>query len=382
MAFSFNINQTPANWVGCMMQLWQTMVNAGWLILSWSDGSTAHGSPGAGFLGFTTSSLGIPNSAGGAGSANNSLAWVLLQQPTYVSGSTIAPPYGGVRQFTFQLSSGANRQNWRIKYSMSGGYTAPGTAGTATVTPGINATVNDELIHMGGGTDAAPTFGTMFSNNGNYEAITRCHCIADDGKGPSGSQPSVPYGFIMWGPVQGLNTSGMPVNSPMNFVLMFDPMEQGSAAPQDLDPFCAYADAGGYPFETNLGGNTFWPSDTAGGGGFGFSIRGWMRRGQTNQTYTAWQALVPYCSNAGVMVNNFGSNHITGNDDLCPVIYARNSVDGGLTGYKGISSFVRWNGTFRQTSDTLSFSPTGSSRDRIITGQCNIPWDGSTVPLI
>lgn len=364
-----------------MMQLWQTMVNAGWAVLSWSDGSTVHGSPGAGFLGFSTSSLGIPNAAGGANSANNSLAWILLQQPQ-PSGS-IGAPYGGTRQFTIQLSSGANRLNWRIKYSMSGGYTSPATAGTATATPVINAGINDELVHVGGGTDAAPTFAAMFSNNGSYEGITRCHSIADNGLGPSGSQPSIPYGFVNWGPVQGGNTSGLSVASnPTNFVFMFDPMEQGTAAPQDIDPFAAYADASGGPFSYNNGGNTFWSSDTAGGVGFGFSIRGWMRRGQTNQTYTAWQALIPWSVNGGTMVNHFGSNHITRNDDLCPVIYTKNSADGGLSGYKGISSFVRWQGTFRQVNDTLSTDPSGSTRDRIVVGQCNLPWDGTSVPII
>lgn len=380
MALVFNINQTPVNWVGCMMQLWQTMVQAGWAVLSWSDGSTAHGAPDAGFLGFTTSSIGIPNANGGAGSANNSLAWILLQQPQ-PSGS-IGAPYGGTRQFAMQLSSGPNRLNWRIKYSMSGGYSNPSSAGTATAMPGIDAGVNDELIHCGGGSDASPSFAAMFSNNGNYEGITRCHTIADNGKGPSGSQPSIPYGFVNWGPVQGLNTSGLNANNPMNFVFMFDPMEQGSAAPQDIDPFAAYADISGFCFENNIGGNTFWSSDTAGGAGGGFSIRGWMRRGQPNQTYTAWQAIVPWSNNGGAMQNNFGGNHITGNDDIVPVIYTKNSSDGGLSGYKGISSFVRWNGTFRQTSDTLSVDPSGSSRDRIIAGQCNLPWDGSTVPII
>lgn len=382
MAFFFVNNQTPANWVGCMMQLWQAMVNAGWLVLSWSDGATAggttHGSPGLGFLGFSTSSIGIPNSAGGLGSANNPDAWILLQQPT--SSLSRGLPYGGTRQLTFQLSNAGTRTNWRIKYSLSGGYTVPGSTGSVTATPSINPSVNDEVLLLGGGTDTAPTFGAAFTNNGSWEGIVRCHCLADDGTGPaSGSnQPDAPFGFVMWGVNQGLGITGMGFSQPINTLFMMDPMEVGTAAPQDLDPFIFYNDNNGAPFGFNNGGNG-WAYDN---GSSQFTPRGWMRKGQSNQAFTNLQALIPWNVTQGSMPFFFGGNHITGADDVIPIPYTRNSADGGLTGYKGISSLVRWCGTFRQTSDTLSYSVPGFTRDRIIVNVCNLPWDGSSVPLI
>jgi hypothetical protein len=383
MAFFFNINQTPTNWTGCMMQLWQVMVSAGWTVLSWSDGATAggttHGSPGAGFLGFSTNSLGIPNSAGGLGSANNADAWILMQQPT--SSLSLGPPYGGVRQLTFQQSKTNDRTSWRVKYSLSGGYTNPASTGSVTATPSINASINDEVILNGGGTDTNPSFQQLFSNNGSWEGATRCHAIADDGTGPaSGSiQPNVPFGFVMWGPVQGGQINGLNFNMAVNFAYMMDPLEVGSAAPQDKDPFIFYNDISGATFLNGALGASSWTTSNFNNQN---APRCWQRYGQSNQTFTNVQACVPFTVDTAGAVHSYGGNATTGADDLPPIIYTRNSGDGGLTGYKGISSFVRWNGTLRQTSDTLSVQIPGFSRDRIIVAHCNLPWDGSSVPII
>jgi hypothetical protein len=387
MAFFFTINQTPSNWVGCMMQLWQTMVNAGWLVLSWSDGSvgggSTHGSPGAGFLGFSTNSLGIPvSTAATLGSANNPGAWILMQQPT--SSLSLAPPYGGTRQLTFQLSYAGTRTDWRIKYSFSGGfYPSPAFTGSVTATPSSSIPA-DEVILRGGGTDTVPTFNSMFSNNGTYEGMTRANCMADDGTGPSGSQPNCPFSFLSFGLVQGGLTSGMSVVNSVNYAFMFDAMQVGTATPNnaDIDPFIFYNDFSGFPFENNLGGAPTWTRSSL---STTSTPRGWSRRGQTNQTFTNYQAMVPHNFDNGSTQNLLGvvgGNHITGADELMVVIYTRSSADGGLTGYKGISSLVRWNGTLRQNGDTLSFSQPGFSRDRIIVGQCSVPWDGSTVPIV
>ncbi|MBV8071862.1 MAG: hypothetical protein JO270_18280 [Acidobacteriaceae bacterium] len=374
MAFSFQLNKQPANFVGSMMQLWQTMVQAGWLVLSWSDGTNVNGSPGPGFLGFTTASDGTPNSGGGAGSANNGLAWILLQQPAPISGAA-PPPYGGTRQLVFQRDPYAT-YNWRIKYSQLGAYTNPSTPGNATTTPAPNSTLNDEYLLEGGGTDSSPTFSGMFYNN--YEGTMHCHTMADDGKNPAN-----PYGFWMVTIPNGLVTY-------VQGTMLFDPMMSGTAAPGDLDPFIFYSDNNSNEVIYQWGYNNGWHNDTYGNM---YSPHGWLKKGQSNQSNQPFAALAPGNYNNNLLVAgrqsaygqtnmSFGSNHISRLDDLWPIIYARRSSQSGLTGYKGFSSMVRGNANPRVTGDTLSIATPGVTRDRFVVNNCNFPWDGVTVPLV
>lgn len=372
MAFRFQLNKSPANFVGSYMYLWQTMVQAGWTVMSWSDGSTVHGAAGAGFLGFSTASDGTPNHAGGANSANNTNAWILMQQPPATAGAW-APPYGGFRQLTFQR--GSSTSVWRIKYSHSGSYTAPATAGTAAATPVQNATLADEVILAGGGTDAAPTFTTMFTAGG-FEGVMHTHCLADDGSGSS------PYGFCMVTIPNGLGTSVLG-----NF--LFDPLLSGTAAPGDIDPFVFYSDNNSseviFSFTIT---NVAWALDTSGGI---FSPHGWYRKGQTGSGFQPCAALFPYTFNSYLVAgkNNpnvggtgMGANHITGLDDIFTIPYVRRSTQTSPTGYKGFSSIMRGNANGRFTGDTLSLVNPGVSRDRLVVNSCNIPWDGVTIPIV
>jgi hypothetical protein len=301
-----------------------------------------------------------------------------MQQPT--SSLSRGLPYGGTRQFTFQQSNVSTRTQWRVKYSLSGGYyPVPGSTGSVTATPSINPAVNDEVILFGGGTDTVPTFANCFNNGGAWEGAVRCHCMADDGTGPSGSIPDSPFSWLMFGANQGGNTTGMNFTGfPINFAFMFDAMEVGTAAPQDLDPFITYQENSGGAWCFNNGNNNW----SAASNNSSNNPSGWMRKGQTNQAFTRLQALIPWTVETAALPGSMGGNHITFADDLIPVVYTRNASDGGLTGYKGISSLVRWNSTTRQTSDTLSISQPGFSRDRIIAALVSLPWDGSSVPVI
>lgn len=370
MALVFNLNRNPNTWSGCLMELWLTMVNAGWLVMSWSDGTTAHGSPGAGFLGFTTSSAGRPLDTGGAGSAQNNFAWILLQQPA-PSGS-IGAPYGGTRQISWQRSN-TNSLNWRVKYSVTGTYSNPSTAGTATATPGANAATNDEVIMWGGGTDASPTFAGIFTSAGGWEGFTRCHSMADNGLGATGSQMAVPYGFAMWCPSQGGSiTTG---NTAILHGQVYDPQQQGTAVSVDIDPFVWYLDLNGSAFYYNA-------ALTNDSNGFA-NPRGWSRKGMTGAAFTGY-AYYNYRSTNQSLASptNVGGNALSSTEDLLPMVLARRGASGGLSGYKGVSSMMRWIANNHVSGDTLSLSVSGSTRDRIVAGYCALPWDGITVPLI
>jgi hypothetical protein len=64
-------------------------------------------------------------------------------------------------------------------------------------------------------------------------------------------------------------------------------------------------------------------------------------------------------------------------DDVLPIFYARRLALGNFlnTGIKGISSVMNWNAVSRNPGDTLTLVTTN---DRIVYGDVNLPWDGST----
>lgn len=63
-----------------------------------------------------------------------------------------------------------------------------------------------------------------------------------------------------------------------------------------------------------------------------------------------------------------------GDDISFPIVFARPvaaTTPSGPTGYKGISSFMQWNGTSRAAGETFA------NRTRVSWGDVNFPWDGS-----
>lgn len=377
MTMFFTLNQNPTNYVGSVALMVHTMVKAGWLVLSWSDGvvagGTVNGSPGAGFLGFRTGSDNLPIITAGTGTLNNDRAWVLVQQPIGPSGTPV--PYSGSRQFIFQRSTAGTSQ-WRVKYSFSGGYfPVPGTTGTLFITPGINPVVADEVILRGGGTDTGPSFDGLMPAAG--EGQNRVNCMADDGT--SGS--STPYGFMMFAIPAG--------GGSLSHAFLFDPMVIGSCASGTRDPYVIYIGSSGssvFAGTLTLASNTFLSENN----GY-LSPQSWLRVGRTQSAFTQFAACVWGCIGIGggpsvafiqSWPNQMGGNSYTTYDDLMPIIYAREAVLGGATGYKGVSSFLKWNANLHQSGETLSISDPGTTRDRIVLDDVNGPWDLVTVPLI
>ena len=189
------LNQTPADGAVSVWTLIQTMLNP---VLSepqtWPGaGSVARGACGCGVCGahcdpcspcglpMPPNIIGDPCSAwsafrsgtgpGGAmtlcgllqtSAADMAVAgnWVVMQSPPYVTSP--APPGGATyrRQLCFQR--GADNTQWRITYSARAQF-IQGSPG-----PGVTPSAADEQIILGGGTDAAPTFGTLLPADGSY----------------------------------------------------------------------------------------------------------------------------------------------------------------------------------------------------------------------
>lgn len=156
MSFKFLQNVIPASFVDTFLQ-WKNFMKdpsngPGWVVYS-SDGQSG------------TSNFSIDNvSTSGSGSSglNNSLAWFVLKPQSPLT-----------RSFCFQRSQNDPKQ-WRVKYSF-GGFNMSTATYNKTPSPNTN---EDEILLLGGGTDASPTFSDIFSEF--YEKKYVFHACADN----------------------------------------------------------------------------------------------------------------------------------------------------------------------------------------------------------
>ena len=90
-------------------------------------------------------------------------------------------------------------------------------------------------------------------------------------------------------------------------------------------------------------------------------------------TYTG-NTVFPYDGTRGVGVNPADSKV-----DEIPAVWARNSMTGGPTGYKGVSSLFRLVG-----SSTVVVGDTLGTKARVVYGalRTSLPWDGATTPSL
>lgn len=92
----------------------------------------------------------------------------------------------------------------------------------------------------------------------------------------------------------------------------------------------------------------------------------------TTSSFIAPAAYLAYSSSTIIMP--VGSQpDVNGRDVASPIIFQSSTY------FFGSSTFARWNGTLRNSLDTLSDGV--SDRARIIFGDVSLPWDGTTVPL-
>lgn len=398
MANQFNTNLTPTTYAHCMYQFMVCLYNAGWSILAWSDGLTVRNTgtipgpyaagPGSPDSVFPLTGAFANTGASGANGMDNNSSWFVLRQPK-ASGSISGSVYAGRRTFVFQR--GTSDFSWRLKMSVGGGGTPafPSSqyqfASDATHVPSLySAATQDEVTFLGGGTDASPTFATLFGGIATNRGLIRFNVMANDGL----SGETAPFG--VWASAFKVGGGLFP---DMGFII--DPLTPGTIAPGELDPYL-------YGVMTNVGSTTngsFCPSNGnpadsfmtwAGTQGQAFA---WMKYGMTGaiaqrivplmyfqlDTGLANQMAVPGITVTGGNRWPLGTNPINSEDDLFPMCYARPPAAGtGISGYKGVASMMKFNGSPRSVGDTQSQN---TVRDRIIMGICSLPWDAS-VPTI
>lgn len=369
MALHWTTNITPTNWNDCMFRLFMNLATAGWQTIAWSDGTTPHNTPISNPYPYSSGTIGFLNFTAGTNGLGNSRAYIVMQQPPTSASLTQGAPYAGTRQLVWQRSTSDNR-TWRIKYSFSGGYTSPSTAGTGANTPGINSSIFDEVFICGGGTDASPTFDFAFGAG--TEGGSRCNLMADDGYFVSGSNP-YPYAWYIVtftaGGAGGCETE-----------MMMDSVLSGSAPITDPDPFLFGR------HNTNLNASVFNPftsqqrfsNDTTNGvhlcwfaknqqkQQFVGCASAYFRRGSVSSGYT------------DTYPQNIGANSNTNEDDILPVPQIRYAAAGGASGYKGLSGLMRYTSSIKTTGTSLTVE---TNRDRISMNAVTLPWDG-TLPTV
>ena len=330
----FTINQTPATCAVAMYLLKTRLRNAGWTVPRASDGST-----------YNSSGDQITHGGSGAAGMDNAKAWFVIQMPG-ASG----------RQFCLQrqTTTGANTSyRWRVKYSKGAGFS--GGSPSATVTP----SATDEQVLLGAGTDAAPSFDALFQIA--TDGLLRFNCMADNAS---------PYGFLAW--AWG-NTTG---NTALAFGL--EPLASYNTA--DTEPYLVHLEAVSTTvnyswFRSQLLYSTY------------TQIGGWhdgVFYKPCANTYPLLAAadihFYPPGSSPHSMWGNAGTN-LDGYDDVLPIFVGRwTNIAPPNCWWKGVMTFTKALAqTGRVTGDLATVS---SARDGVVVGQCILPWDGYSTPLV
>jgi len=316
MAFHYDVNNAAITGPQAVFKLKTLLVAAGWVVRSSGDSLSA----------FSSSGDVITSGNTGAGGLGNGTAWFVIEMPTM---------NGVNRQLMFERS---NDTSWVIKYS----YSAHFSGGSASVP----ATATDSISLSNGF--------SIFPGNSTY----RWNAAADD---------AAPYGF--WA-----SQFAIGGGNPNGCICMF-PLNQTD--PSDADPYVFYISIVTSTFSAG--------SDLAGGGN---GLAAYFRKGLTGERFnSAFTSGVPtwcfsFYNGSSTIPNNVGPNPHNGNDDVfdIPVGSPGQVISGEARwpgGFKGMCSFMKWNGSSRTTGDTLSISSPGA-KDRIVYRDVNLPWNGST----
>jgi hypothetical protein len=329
------LNVTVSTFALAMYQLKTVLVSAGWTVTKSGDGLSAFGA---------ASDI-ITSGLAGANGLDNGKAWFVIQQPGAIP-----------RQFCIQrqTTTGASTSMyWRIKYSKAAGFT--GGSPSATVTP----SATDEVVLIGTGTDASPTFPNYvcFANDNQF----RFNCFADDAS---------PYGFHSW--------SWIMSTAQTSHGFGLEPLT--AAAPEDPDPAVVVLSSSNtvnVPWTNAF----FRETTTASGGG------AWI-----GSTFFKFSSSVPALGLVGPSSNSFPSldfwglsydNPFNGKDDLFPItaIAEFQSAQAPYHYYKGICSILRGcaQATGRISGQLYSIT---TSRDGVLVGHTVLPWDGASTPLV
>lgn len=301
-------------------QMKEHLKGAGWIVKASGDGLTA----------FSSTGDVITSGGSGAGGMLNTRAWWRVQSPDLQ------------REFTFQLiSTASNDTQFRIKYSVSAGFT--GGTPDADETP----SATDEKLLLGGGTDAAPT---GFAFYGDMASGSDFLFGAADTAAPFG------FYFAMYSDALGNN---------LQHGIVFDPLRSGFPVESvDDDPYVIYVFAGvaqdAFRATTSLSAAT--PQ--------AFCYFKLNDAGEGFERVKA-QSLID-------IPNDVNPNPENAKKDGIPVLWAREDGQPDPDGIKGYSSLMRWFAQVDGIPRLFAYNVTGIGSNAFIRARNVIlPWDGT-----
>lgn len=319
-------DKKPATGAEAMYNLKELLKSAGWSVKSSSDGTTYN----------STGDQITSGSTGANGMANNS-AWFRIQCPTM----------GGVtRELCFQR--GTTNLLWKAKYSYSAGFTG-GSPGATRV-----PSATDEKTYLGGGTDAAPTFNTLFSTDATYRTVAGAGGLTDG------------YTFYQIG----------YASNATNSIIIMDAM-QSDINPLDADGYVFYANSNSGSGVSSAMDGMQRPGSTDG-------PKAWLRKGYSDELFTNMFFMGYYYKTSGALAaadTSIGINFWDGRDAGLPLIWTTLgavSFTGKdvATGLKGSSRMMRLGTCLRYTPTLLNFDV---SCDRIQLDRIILPWSGNNI---
>jgi hypothetical protein len=312
MAFTQFINGSlPLTGAAALWSVIQMWIAAGATKLADSDGTT-----------YSSSGAQVTGGGSGTNGLGNTSAWVRIRFPDN-------------REVTIQR--GSSNTQWRVKYSKAAFFTggSPGAARTPSAT--------DEALRFGGGTDASPTYSTLFTTDNTYKLYGGCDPVAG-------------WWFATIVIIGGAVSAGAWMD-----VL-------GTPSASDADPSVIHVATTTNPFVVaSISDNAAIITNSG--------VFSWLNFGGGSASYVATPALTVNDSGGAVWPLNAGVNPNTGKDQLRLIEYAR-KTGAGTTGGKGVSSFVAWLSAARSAGETFTVSTT---RDRISFGVVSFPWNGAVV---
>lgn len=286
---------------------------AGWAVASSSDGTT-----------YNPSGDQITHGSSGAGGFGNTNAWVRLQSPA-----------AGLPEITMQRT--VNNTTWRFKIGRAAfNAGSPGATQTPTTT-----TASDEIVFLGGGTDASPTGGSA-----NFGAGT------DGGHVLRGGVDDTLAKF--WFACSSFS------GTPGTFgIFMLDPLSDTIAG--DAFPYVVMARNTDFSV-------TFYSSDAPTGQ--------YSYVASATPSVAVQMPAVKYEVSTTLAFPNELPTTLEGEFRTLPVKYERRAAAAN-PGYKGISTMLRWWAPGNVNSGHWVPVSISAPNDHLLFGEGLVPWDGT-----
>jgi hypothetical protein len=305
--FSHIVNATAA---GSFFALLTLLIARGWAKTQDSDGTT-----------YSANGTRITHAGAGANGLNNANAWFVVRMP------------GSNRALCFQR--GASPTVWRISYCADNAFTAGAPAAARIAEPAAGSI---EVVLIGAGTAAAPTFAGQFAQvDGGYTF----HCVVGG--------PSSGYAFACWAEDNGTRF--------MSSAMLLDALR--GYGPSDPDPYVPGCAGTGAPnFSAFVNTNS----------------RGFAWFGPLNNAANARACGV---RSYGMGADAIGVSGFSAKDTLTPCFWVRNAVTMGAKGWSTLLQF-----TSVLTRANMTTVSDGALRNKIsLTNGASqplvLPWDGT-----